>query len=60
MSDVTGCNLSGFSLPPGTNSNLVEDLGRFLVVEAGDILYCESVSVAGTSIYVSGTQLTLP
>ena len=59
-SDVTGCNISGFNLPPGTNSNLVEDLGRFLVIDAGDVLYCSSVSTADTAIYVSGTVLTLP
>lgn len=59
-SSVTGCNVGGFNLPPGTNSNLVEDLGRFLVIEAEDALYCPSVSVAGTAIYVSGTVLTLP
>ena len=55
-----GIPISGFNLPPGTNSNLVIDAGRFIMVSAGQGLYANSVSVADTTIYISGQQLTLP
>jgi hypothetical protein len=51
---------SGFNLPPGTNSNLVVDSGRFIVVKAGQSLHATSVSVADTQILICGTQLTNP
>lgn len=52
--------ISGFNLVPGTNSNLVIDNGRWIVVDEGQGLYAQSVSVADTCLHLSGTVLTLP
>jgi hypothetical protein len=55
-----GVNVSGFNLAPGTNSNLVVDSPRFIVMGPGSVLEAQSVSVAGTTIYISGNELILP
>jgi hypothetical protein len=51
--------ISGFLYPPGTNSNTFIDAGRFIVLDYGDDLYVQ-VTVGGTTICVSGQELTLP
>lgn len=55
-----GTVISSFNFVPGTNSNAFVDSGRWIVVSPGDALAVESVSVNGTSLYVSATQLTPP
>lgn len=55
-----GASLSSFNYPPGTNSNQFNDIGRFCVVDEGTELTTFSISVAGTTLYMSGQVLTLP
>jgi hypothetical protein len=60
FSSATGNILDSFNLPPGTNSNFVNNGPRFCVVQAEDVLGCDDITVAGTQIYITGTQLLLP
>lgn len=60
LSLAAALNVSGFNFPGGTNSNLVVDAGRFIVVPASLEIWVVSNSVAGATVWVSGRALTNP